>query len=262
MPVSALQLHYRSYGDPGARPLLLLHGLLGSSANWHSIARALEGDYRVIVPDLRNHGRSPHSPDMDFPLMAADLAALIKRLELGAADLVGHSLGGKVAMQLALAAPEQVRGLVVVDIAPVRYDHRFQTIIAALQALDLASLIDRRQAEEQLADLLDDPALRQYLLQNLAKEAGRWRWRMNLDGLVRAMPELMDFPPAPGRQFPGPALFVYGGTSAYVQPEHAGPIRERFPLARLRMVPGAGHWVYAEQPEAFLLALTAFLGRG
>jgi pimeloyl-ACP methyl ester carboxylesterase len=259
--VSSLPLHYRSYGDPGSRPLLLLHGLLGSSANWHSIARALERDFRVIVPDLRNHGRSPHSPDMDFPLMAADLAALIQRLELGAAELVGHSLGGKVAMQLALESPEMVRGLVVVDIAPVRYDQRFQAMIAALQGLDLANLDNRRQADRQLAGLLDDPGLRQYLLQNLVKEEGRWRWRMHLDGLIRAMPKLMDFPAVSRRQFPGPALFIYGGASEYVRPEHAGPIRERFPLARLRMVPGAGHWVYAEQPEAFLHTVTAFLGR-
>ena len=259
--MSSLQLHYRSYGDPGSRPLLLLHGLLGSSANWHSIARGLEGDFRVIVPDLRNHGRSPHSQEMDYPLMADDLVALIQRLELGGADLVGHSLGGKVAMHLALQAPELVRSLVVVDIAPVRYGHRFQTMIAALQGLDLAGLDNRQQADRYLADHLDDPGVRQYLLQNLVKEQGRWGWRMYLDGLIRAMPELMDFPAANGRQFPGPALFLYGGASAYVQPEHAGAIRERFPLARLRMVAGAGHWVYAEQPEAFLLALTGFLGR-
>ncbi len=259
--MSSLQLHFRSYGDSGSRPLLLLHGLLGSSANWHSIARTLERGFRVVVPDLRNHGRSPHSQQMDYPLMAADLTALIQRLELGAADLVGHSLGGKVAMQLALQAPELVRGLVVVDIAPVRYDHRFQTMIDALQGLDLARLDNRQQADRQLAGHLEDPGLRQYLLQNLVKEQGRWRWRMHLDGLIRAMPDLMDFPSAPGRQFPGPALFIYGGASAYVQPEHAGAIRERFPLARLRMVPGAGHWVYAEQPEAFLQALIAFLGK-
>lgn len=259
--MSSLQLHYRSYGDPGSRPLLLLHGLLGSSANWHSIARALEGGFRVLVPDLRNHGRSPHSQDTDYPLMAADLAALIRRLELGAADLVGHSLGGKVAMQLALQAPDMVRSLVVVDIAPVRYDHRFESMITALQGLDLGSLTNRQQADRQLADLLDDPGLRQYLLQNLVKEQGRWRWRMYLDGLIRAMPDLMDFPVATGRQFPGPALFLYGGASTYVLPEHAGAIRERFPMARLRMVPGAGHWVYAEQPEAFLLALNGFLGK-
>jgi esterase len=257
--VSALQLHFRSYGDPGSRPLLLLHGLLGSSANWHSIARALESGFRVVVPDLRNHGRSPHSQEMDYPLMAADLEALIQRLELGAADLVGHSMGGKVAMQLALQAPELVRSLVVVDIAPVRYDYRFGAMTTALQGLDLAGLDNRQQADRQLGVLLDDPGVRQYLLQNLVKAEGQWRWRVYLDGLIRAMPDLLGFPAASGDQFPGPALFLHGGGSDYVQPAHASAIRERFPLARLRMVPGAGHWVYAEQREAFLRAVTAFL---
>lgn len=255
-----MQLHYRSYGESKNRPLLMLHGLFGSSANWHSIARALETDYRVIVPDLRNHGRSPHSGTMDYPSMAGDLADLILALELDAVDLVGHSMGGKAAMWLALEAPELVNSLVAVDIAPVRYESRFKTVINALRSVQLDRLESRSQADEKLALSLDQQGLRQYLLQNLIKDEGVWRWRMNLIGLERAIPDLMGFPPEANRQFPGDTLFVYGGASPYVQPEHAGPIRERFPLARMRMIPGAGHWVYAEQPEAFLGALRAFLG--
>ncbi|HEB97790.1 MAG TPA: alpha/beta fold hydrolase [Sedimenticola thiotaurini] len=257
-----MELHYREYGSYRAqRPtLVLLHGLLGSSVNWHGIARRLERHWHLLVPDLRNHGRSPHAEPMDYPEMAADLLAFLDRQGLDDAVWVGHSMGGKAAMWLALRWPERAAGLVVVDIAPVPYRHGFDTILTAMEAVDLAAIGSRRQAEGVLARYLDDPGLRQYLLQNLALENGRWRWRVDLQALRRGMGAITGFePPADSSGYPGPALFLYGSESDYVTAAQRPRILELFPLARLRMIAGAGHWLYAEQPEAFVAALESFL---
>jgi esterase len=257
-----LPLVYREYGQPhdGQPPVLLLHGLLGSSANWHSIARRLAGDYRVLVPDLRNHGRSPQAAEMGYPVMATDLATLLERAGLTSAVCVGHSMGAKVAMWLALTQPEKVARLVAVDMAPTRNPNRFEAVLRALAAVDLATLGSREDADRRLARWLEEPRLRQYLLQNLALEQGRWRWRVNLSALERGIEPLLDFPPVPaGSQFLGPSLFIYGSESDYVTPEAYGTILHWFPYARLRPITGAGHWVYAEQLEPFLMALRPFL---
>jgi esterase len=195
--------------------------------------------------------------------MAADLARLLDRLDLEQVTLIGHSMGAKVAMWHALHAPERVDRLVAVDMAPTAYPNRLQRIWAALESLPVEDITSRAEADAFLARSVDSPAVRQYLLQNLESREGRWSWRMNLAGLLRHVPELMGFPePSPGRQFTGPALFLYGGSSDYVMPEHEAPIRRLFPYARCRVVPGAGHWVYADRPKAFLAALDAFLASG
>jgi esterase len=251
----------REYGDPGAgtTPLILLHGLFGSSTNWHSIARRLADSHHVLVPDLRNHGRSPRSNRMTYEAMAQDLAALMDDHGITRSALVGHSMGGKAAMWMALTRPERVDALVVTDIAPVTYGHGFDDVVAALEALDLAGLRDRRDADARLASELEESGLRGYLLQNLVKEESTWRWRINLPALKASMPEILGFPDTGRRQYPGPVLFVYGSESDYLTARHLPAIRELFPHARLRLVPGAGHWVYADQPETFLGALQGFL---
>lgn len=256
-----LRLHVRAYGAEGeGPPIVLLHGLLGSSANWHGMARRLEANRRVLTVDLRNHGRSPWAPEMSYPAMAADLAALLEAEAGGPAMLVGHSMGGKAAMWLALERPELVDALVVVDIAPVAYPARFAGIVSALQGLDLEGLSDRREADAHLAGKIPDPAVRGYLLQNLVRDGDAWRWRVNLGAVGQAQDALMGFPDSNGGQFPGPALFLYGSESDYVTGAHLPAIRASFPLARLRAVPNAGHWVYADQPDAFLRALSGFTG--
>ncbi len=259
-----MKLQVREFGDyTGERPtLILLHGLFGSSANWHSIARTLAASEHLLVPDLRNHGRSPHHPAMDYPSMGVDLLQLIDEHGFDSVRLLGHSMGGKLAMWLAQTHPERVAGLVVVDIAPVVYQHRFDSIFGALNRLDLAHLADRQQAHEHLQSSLPDAALRHYLLQNLLKDDGRWRWRMNLQGLEAAIADILDYPlPAGAHEYPGPALFVYGGQSDYVRAAQQKRILQLFPQGRLRAIPDAGHWVYAEQPQAFLSALAPFLAR-
>lgn len=257
-----MKLYFREYGSyqDQRHSLIFLHGLLGSSSNWHSIARRLEDRFHILVPDLRNHGRSPHSDRMNYPTMAEDLAELIDDHGLDSAHLIGHSMGGKVAMLLALDQPRLVSGLVVVDIAPVDYPNRFAEIFAALQEIDTAKLQNHEQANRQLAQAITEPSLRQYLLQNLQRQGASWYWRNNLEVLRREIDSLTSFPDLHAHSsYAGPVLFIYGAASDYLQPEHQPRIRTIFPHARFRRIAGAGHWVYAEQPDAFFAALNSFL---
>ena len=265
--MTAVRLHHRHYGEArqGAMPMLLIHGLFGSAANWHGIARRLAADRLVLVPDLRNHGESPWDARMDYPAMALDLAALLDHLGIERAHLVGHSMGGKAAMWLALSQPERLGSLVVADIAPVTYPSRHGALVTALAALPLGEIKDRRAADARLAETIHSAAVRGYLLQNLVHDRARdggaahWRWRINLEVLAHCMDQILGFPAAPGCGFPGPAQFIYGSRSDYVTGAGLPRIRELFPLARLRTIANAGHWVYADQPEAFVAAVSGFL---
>jgi esterase len=261
-PRQDMTLHYREYGvyQEGRESLILLHGFLGSSSNWHGIARKLAGDRHLIVPDLRNHGRSFHDDGVGYPALAGDLADLMDEQGLDSAVFIGHSMGGKAAMWLALERPELVSSLVVVDIAPVSYPNRFGLILDTLNELELEHLESRAQADRLLAGGLNDPGLRQYLLQNLHLADGRWAWRINLPALSAGINAIVGFSPAADTsQYLGPTLFLYGGLSDYVLPEYRGRIESLFPYARMRSVPGAGHWVYSENPQGFLDALLPFL---
>ncbi|HDP88402.1 MAG TPA: alpha/beta fold hydrolase [Thioalkalivibrio sp.] len=262
--MTSLSLHVRDYdATRDGTPVVLLHGFLGSGVNWHSIARRLNEAWPVLVPDLRNHGQSPHATAMDYPAMAADLAALFEARGIERAVLVGHSMGGKLAMEYALRHPDQVARLVAVDIAPVRYHHGFEAVFRALRAVDLARIASRRDADAMMQPVLETEGLRQFLLQNLEKTDAGWRWRIDLDILQAAVPVIQDAPPAlEGRQFEGPARFLYGARSDYVTDAAEPLIRRHFPQAGLEAIPAAGHWVYAEQPQAFLEALWRFLERG
>lgn len=256
-----LTLFHREYGDPQPSriPILLLHGLFGSSTNWHGIAKRLSQHRQVITVDLRNHGRSPRSTSMSYEEMVADLTVLLDELGIERTIPVGHSMGGKVAMWLALTQPDRVEALAVADMAPVTYPGRFRAIIGALSGLDLLGITSRREADARLAAELPEAGVRNYLLQNLIKEGDGWRWRMDLPTLSAAMDGLMAFPAAAGHQYPGPAQFIYGTDSDYVTGKHLPTIRGLFPLARLRAIPNAGHWVYADQPDAFVRALVGSL---
>ncbi len=259
-----MDLYYRSYGDEQKTmtSVVLLHGLFGSLANWHGIARGLEADCRVIVPDLRNHGRSPHADDVSYPALVADVVQLLDRLGLARVTLVGHSMGGKTAMQLALTHAARLERLVVADMAPVPYPNRFESVLDALARLPLGELTRRDDADVRLTAAIPEPGVRAYLLQNLVwTKDGGFAWRMNLAALTEHIDALMDFPqpPAQGR-FPGPSLFLYGGDSDYVRAEYEPRIRALFPNAQMHAIVGAGHWLYADKPAAFVHALKRFLG--
>ncbi|MCP5150507.1 MAG: alpha/beta fold hydrolase [Ectothiorhodospiraceae bacterium] len=241
-------------------PLLVLHGLFGSGTNWRTIARRLAERHRVVLVDLRNHGASPHAPEMDYPLMAADVRALLDHLGLQRAALLGHSMGGKTAMRLALETPDRVERLCVVDIAPAPSNQDHQPVLAVLQALDLATIRRRADADVALSGSLPDPALRAFLLQNLVLATDGARWRIDLEAIAGNHAALTGFPDPPaGATYRGPTLFVRGARSDYLQPAHEPAIRALFPRAEMRAVAGAGHWVHAEQPVAFLETVLPFL---
>lgn len=258
-----MRLHYREYGSYSDQhpTLIFLHGLLGSSSNWHSLARGLADTFHILVPDLRNHGRSPHDDDVSYAALARDLAQLIDGQGLESVLLIGHSMGGKAAMWLALEQPELVAGLVVVDIAPIAYPNRFGVIYEALHAVDQAHIGSRAEADAILAGYLDEVGLRQFLLQNLHPAGDAWVWRMNLPALTRGMSEIVGFSVPNQPVYPGPTLFIHGGLSDYLQPNAKPIIQRLFPRARVRTVPQAGHWVYAEQPRAFSALLGEFLNK-
>jgi len=243
--------------------LVILHGLFGNGRNWSAIAKRLARDgWVVLTPDLRNHGASPWDDTMTYPAMAADVRDMVSRESpTQPAVIIGHSMGGKAAMRLALDSPDQTRALVVVDAAPVTYRHDLAHLAQALRALPLATLRRRSEADTALADRVPDPAVRAFLLQNLDISGdGPPRWRPNLDVLIDSMDAIAGWPETPpGVRYDGPTLILAGGRSDYVRPSHAEAITALFPAARQETVPDAGHWVHAEQPEAFLSAVTRFL---
>lgn len=241
-----------------APPLLIAHGLFGSARNWGVIARRLADRREVLAVDMRNHGDSPRFATQSYADMAADLAGVIAA-HGGRADVLGHSMGGKAAMVLALTEGAMVNRLVVADIAPVAYAHDQTRHIAALRGLDLSGLTSRAEADRRLAATVPDPALRAFFLQSLDLQSIPPRWRINLDVLEAEMPGIIGWPPVTGR-FDGPTLFLSGSLSDYVLPEYRGAITALFPRARFAKIPGAGHWLHAEKPRAFEETLRVFLG--
>ena len=241
-----------------APPLLIAHGLFGSARNWGVIARRLADRRDVLAVDMRNHGDSPRFPTQSYADMAADLAEVIAA-NGGRADVLGHSMGGKAAMLLALTEAAMVNRLVVADIAPVAYSHDQTQHVAALQALDLSALTTRAEADRSLAATVPDPALRAFFLQSLDLKATPPGWRLNLEVLEAEMPKIIGWPQVSG-QFDGPTLFLSGALSHYVRPEYRETIRALFPAARFAKIPGAGHWLHAEKPREFEETVRVFLG--
>ncbi len=240
-----------------APPLVIAHGLYGSGRNWGVIARRLADRRDVVAVDMRNHGDSRRFPTQGYPDMAADLAEVIE--SLGApVDLLGHSMGGKAAMQLALTRPELIRRLVVADIAPIPYTHDQSRNAQAMAALDLARITTRAEADAALSDRIDDPALRAFFLQSLDLRHKPPRWKLNLAVLEAEMPKIVGWPGTQG-VFDHPALFLTGSDSSYVRPEHRETIRALFPKARFARIPGAGHWLHAEKPREFEETVRVFL---
>lgn len=255
-----MQLNTLISGAPGPLPpVVMAHGLFGSARNLGGVARRLEGR-RVIQVDMRNHGDSPWSERHDYPAMAGDLAGVIAA-EGGVADLVGHSMGGKAAMVLALQQPQAVRRLVVLDIAPVAYGHDQLGPVAAMEAVDLAQVTRRSEADRQLARGIEDEGVRAFLLQSLDLKVAPPAWKMNLAVLRRQMAAVTGWPEGltPGA-FTGPVLALKGARSDYVDAEGEAALRRWFPQAELREIAGAGHWLHAERPEAVGDAVAAFLG--
>ena len=258
---SSSSLHTTEVGDAGPR-VVFLHGLFGQGRNFTQIAKALTPDLRSVLVDLPNHGRSPWLDTTDYEVVADTVASVVRDryLDGGRVHLVGHSMGGKVAMVLALRHPELVERLVVVDIAPVASGGagEFEHLLDSLAGLDLATIERRADADAALEAQVDDERVRGFLLQNLRSGTDGFTWQANLDLLRSELSSIAGFPEV-GGSFERPVLWIAGQHSDYVQPEHGAAMRALFPSTRLVTVKGSGHWVHSEQPEAFVSALRVFL---
>jgi esterase len=252
-----VELAFEELGSPSTPPLIILHGFFASSRNWRQIAQRLAAHFHVYLPDMRNHGASPHDPLMNYPAMAADLLRFIDQRGLETASFLGHSMGGKVAMWLALINPDRVDKLIVADIAPVSYKHSFDNTVQALKALPLAEITNRKQAETLLASHITELGYRQFLLQNLILKDGKYGWRIDLDIFQKMAPNIAAFPNADHlSSFTGKALFIAGADSDFVQPED---LKLLFPDAVFTTVVNAGHWLHVQQPDIFTTLVEDFL---
>lgn len=252
-------LFHRHYGE-GA-PLVILHGLFGQCDNWVSIAKSLgEKGHSVYCVDLRNHGQSPHSPEFSMEEMAEDVRETLDDLRLGRVHLLGHSMGGKVAMFFAQQWPERLLSLLVIDIGIRYYPPHHQDIISGLQSIDVDALASRNDADAQLAHYVEEVSTRQFLLKNLyRKEDNSFGWRFNLPVITTRIEEV-------GRALPEgrvnvPTLFYRGGQSRYVKAEEYDDIKKQFPQAEFKTMEDAGHWLHAENPAEFVEEIGGWLGR-
>ncbi len=258
--METVELAFEELGRQPSEPIVILHGFFASTRNWRKVAEKLAKSSRVFSLDLRNHGNSPHHPEMGYPMMVADVLRFMDAQGLSLAHFIGHSMGGKVAMWLALNHPERVGKLIVVDIAPKSYEHSFDVMIQALIDLPLAQLQNRKQAETLLAPKVPELEYRQFLLQNLNMQEGGYVWRINLATFkaeaakIVAFPEIQSLVP-----YLGDALFIGGSDSTYVK---KGDFSGLFPCARLDLIKGAGHWLHVQQPDLFMEKVESFLQCG
>jgi esterase len=252
-----MRLHFRAFGN--GDPLIILHGVFGSGDNWQTVAKDLALRNKVYLVDLRNHGQSPHSDQFDYDHMVEDLIILMRQEKINRAHFMGHSMGGKVAMSLAARYPDKVDKLIVVDISPREYPLHHGVIFDGFRSLDLPNITSRREAEEQLANVIKDEDTRLFILKNLTRDKeGKFVWKLNVDA-IEANADKIGAPLQEEDWFNGHVLFIAGGRSKYITEADHPLIRKHFPNAIVKTVPMAGHWVHAEQPRALLKLVEGFL---
>ena len=250
-------LHHKIFGK--GEPLIILHGLFGMLDNWRSIAKVLEENYQCILVDLRNHGKSPKADDISYSLMAEDVFQLMDSMHIDTAFVMGHSMGGKVAMQMALMQPERVRKLIVVDISPGPYPHHHHNELSAIAAVDPAKITERDDAEEIFRSYLDDEGTIQFLMKNLSRQPeGVYEWKANMPVLIDHYDNLMKAIES-SASFQGPVLFIKGARSTSVKDQDLPLIRTLFPHAELISIDDAGQWVHADKPAARIDSVLTFL---
>ena len=256
-----MQLHYKQYSTEG-EPLLVLHGLFGSLTNWGAHCKHFANSFAVYGIDLRNHGESPHADELNYQVMAEDVRELLQQLQIKQCSIIGHSMGGKVAMQLALSYPDLIRKMIVVDIAPVAYPSKADghaRILEGMAAMKLDELKNRNEAEAQLKEFVEDDATRKFILTNLTRRGDKGlSWRLNLPAIQQHYDKLRD--KLIGEEpFTKPVLFVKGALSNYIHLKHEKEILRLFPAASVKIVMEAGHWVHSERPQVFQKIATDFL---
>lgn len=251
-----MKLFFRQQGQ--GKPLIILHGLLGSSDNWHSLGKLFAETYSVYLLDQRNHGQSPHSDEFNYKALTEDLEEFVKEQKIEQADIIGHSMGGKTAMNFAVKNPKAVDKLIVVDIVPKKYVVRHDRLIEGMKSIGLDNITARTEAEVALAGYEPDPAVRQFLLKNLARDAnGKFMWKVNLAAIDKHLQETGDGMVYKGT-FNGPTLFINGRKSDYYAEGDDQAIRKIFPAAQFVTL-DTGHWVQAEKPQEFSQAVLQFL---
>ena len=253
-------VRFEAEEDAGLRPVIILHGLFGSARNWQTFAQKIALDRTVYTLDLRNHGNSPHVSSMGYPEMAADVIHFMDSHNISKAHLIGHSMGGKAAMTIALNTPERVSSLIIVDIAPVKYNHSYDVLLGNLRDLDLAKITRRAEANKLLGEVLDDDELRLFLLQNLVVRPGEeTHWRINLDAIRENIDHLVQYVPDNGDIFSGSTDLIRGAESAYVQPSFYPLFEALFPAINFHVIDNAGHWPHAQNAELFLQVVRGIL---
>ena len=254
-----MKLNFRTYGS--GEPLIILHGDFGSADNWQTLGKEFSQNYKVYLVDQRNHGNSPHSDEFDYNVMADDILELLLNENIDKINLLGHSMGGKTAMTFATRYPEKVDKLVVVDIAPKYYPPHHEKIFRGFRSIKLDSLKSRQEADEQMAYTISDAGVRQFILKNLTRnDQNEFTWKLNLDA-IEANSENVGQGLSDDDWFNGHVLFIAGGYSDYIQRDDEQKIRTHFPNAEIITIPGAGHWVHAEQPKTLARKVNEFLGR-
>ncbi|MBI4005158.1 MAG: alpha/beta fold hydrolase [Gammaproteobacteria bacterium] len=254
----SVELHHTIHGE--GEPIIILHGLFGSSRNWRSIAGKLAEEYQVITVDLRNHGQSGHVDTMTYSEMADDIHHLMTHLSLDKVSLIGHSMGGKVAMMTVLQKPASIKQLIVLDIAPVRYERSYGKLFAAMENLPLDAIRNRKDAEDYLNRQINDAGLSQFLVQNLVRLDQGFTWRLNLPAIKSSIEYIAAFPVlSEDSHFKGPALFLGGENSDCIQAKHHKIIHDYFPRADIKMIANTGHMLHTERPDTVIEAITAFL---
>ncbi len=252
-----MHLNFQTSGE--GPPLIILHGFLGSLDNWRAASNRMISRFKIIRVDLRNHGHSPHHPTMSYPAMAEDIDEFLNQQNIASAHLLGHSMGGKVAMQFATTHPQRIEKLIVVDIAPKGYPASHEATLVALRNLDLSSFASFGEIDAALAPQIRAPNIRQFLMKNLARRAdGGFSWRIDLDAILKNYHELTK-PIAPLLVFPKPACFIRGGRSDYLTDKDLPLIKKIFPRAEIVTIPDAGHWVHIDAMEDFLKIVTDFV---
>lgn len=260
-----MKLYYRDFNQ--GEPTIILHGLYGSSDNWLSIAKKLDIKQRIIIPDLRNHGQSPHSPIHNYHAMAMDIKELISSLDLKVVNIIGHSMGGKVAMEFACLFPENTKSLTVIDIAPKNYnsvefahhqkDHK--SIISQMLSYDFSNKKSRTEINADFSSSIKDIATRQFILKNIRRNKGKFEWKLNIESIDNNIHNILKNSIDEEKLFNKKCLFIKGEKSDYISNNDMSNIRNNFPQAELISIPNAGHWIHTDNPETLIETLNNFL---
>lgn len=239
-----------NYHDNASSNVLLIHGLFGDKNNLNNLKKTLLPHFNVMTIDLPDHGQSSHVKHWQFDTVINDIYALLEQQNFTPCSIVGHSLGGKVAMAMALSHPDDITKVVVADIAPVAYPHRHDAVFNALEAVECAKVSDRKQAVEIMNKMLNEPGVGQFLLKSFKRTGDAWKWQFNLSGLKQSYSNIIDWP-FTEQTFNGPVLFIKGERSDYIEALHQTAIQKHFPNARFKVISNTGHWLHAEKPEVF-----------